>query len=241
MAEAQKKLAVLIDADNASPSVIGAIFEEAARFGEVTLRRIYGDFSGNKLKGWAEILARHAILPQQQFAYTRGKNSSDIVLVIDAMDLMHSGRFDGFCLVSSDSDFTRLAARLREQGADVFGFGQMKTPESFRQACTRFIFTENLEATQSGRDDPASVRPGQSPGKRPPVEAAPLIRKALGELEDDSEGWYNLGAVGQRLTQLQSDFDPRTYGRAKLVDLIEATKAFDIERQKGRAVRIREK
>ncbi len=140
-----KSLAVLIDADNAQSSTVGAIFDEAAKFGEVNLRRIYGDFSGTRLKGWADILAKHAIQPHQQFAYTKGKNSSDIALVIDAMDLMHMGRFRGFCLVSSDNDFTRLAARLREHGADVFGFGEQKTPESFRQACTRFIFTKILQ------------------------------------------------------------------------------------------------
>ena len=138
------RLAVLIDADNASAKIAGRLFEEIAKIGEASVRRIYGDFSGQRLKPWADILAQHAIIPQQQFAYTAGKNASDIALVIDAMDLLHSGRFDGFCLVSSDSDFTRLASRIREQGLDVYGFGERKTPESFRQACRRFIYTENL-------------------------------------------------------------------------------------------------
>jgi hypothetical protein len=133
------RLAVLIDADNATARIAGRLFEEIAKIGEASVRRIYGDFSGPRLKPWADILAQHAIIPQQQFAYTAGKNSSDIALVIDAMDLLHSGRFDGFCLVSSDSDFTRLASRIREQGVDVYGFGEQKTPESFRQACRRFI------------------------------------------------------------------------------------------------------
>src|SRR5438445_10199784 len=138
------RFAVLIDADNTSPQIAGGLFEEVAKFGEASVRRIYGDFSNSQLKSWADILQKHAIDPYQQFAYTKGKNASDIALVIDAMDLLHSGRFDGFCLVSSDSDFTRLAARIREHGVDVFGFGEQKTPESFRQACRRFIYTENL-------------------------------------------------------------------------------------------------
>ena len=131
------RLAVLIDADNASAKIADGLFEEIAKIGEASVRRIYGDFSNARSKGWADILSKHAIIPQQQFAYTTGKNASDITLVIDAMDLLHSGRFDGFCLVSSDSDFTRLAARIREHGVDVFGFGEQKTPESFRQACRR--------------------------------------------------------------------------------------------------------
>src|SRR5258705_2557324 len=138
------RLAVLIDADNASARIAPGLFEEIAKIGEASVRRIYGDFSGTRLKSWSDILSTHAIMPHQQFAYTKGKNASDIALVIDAMDLLHSGRFQGFCLVSSDSDFTRLASRMREEGADVYGFGAQKTPESFRQACGRFIYTENL-------------------------------------------------------------------------------------------------
>lgn len=142
------RLAVLIDADNASAKIADGLFEEIAKIGEASVRRIYGDFSNARSRAWADILSKHAIIPQQQFAYTTGKNASDITLVIDAMDLLHSGRFDGFCLVSSDSDFTRLAARIREQGVDVFGFGEQKTPESFRQACRRFVYTENLLAAR---------------------------------------------------------------------------------------------
>ena len=138
------RLAVLIDADNTSAKIADRLFEEIAQLGEASVRRIYGDFTRAGLRGWTDILAKHAIIAHQQFAYVTGKNASDIALVIDAMDLMHSGRFEGFCLISSDSDFTRLAARIREQGLDVFGFGERKTPESFRQACRRFIYTENL-------------------------------------------------------------------------------------------------
>jgi len=139
-----RRFAVLIDADNTSPRIAAGLFEEIAKFGEASVRRIYGDFSSPRMKSWADILQKYAIDPYQQFAYTTGKNASDIALVIDAMDLLHSRRFDGFCLVSSDSDFTRLASRLREEGADVYGFGARKTPESFRQACRRFIYIENL-------------------------------------------------------------------------------------------------
>lgn len=192
-----RRLAVLIDADNASAKIADGLFEEIAKIGEASVRRIYGDFSSSRSKAWADLLSKHAIIPQQQFAYTTGKNASDITLVIDAMDLLHSGRFDGFCLVSSDSDFTRLPARIREQGVDVFGFGEQKTPESFRQACRRFIYTENL------------------------LPSAPL------------------GAVGNQLANLASDFDPRTFGFRKLSDLVRKTDAFDIEHPEGGSMRIR--
>ena len=155
------RLAVLIDAENASARIADGLFGEIAKIGEASVRRIYGDFSGTRLKGWSDILSTHAILPHQNFAYTAGKNASDIALVIDAMDLLHSGRFDGFCLVSSDSDFTRLAARIREQGIDVYGFGEQKTPESFRQACRRFFFTENL------LPEALPTEPGHAPANKP--------------------------------------------------------------------------
>lgn len=227
------RLAVLIDADNTSPKIADALFEEVARIGEASLRRIYGDFSKGQQAGWEKVLARHAILAQQQFAYTTGKNSSDIALVIDAMDLLHSGRFDGFCLVSSDSDFTRLAARIREQGIDVYGIGQSKTPESFRQACTRFIFTENFTRDPEGT-------PGKRAATRPMKEAVALILKAMDELEEDGQGWYQLGTVGTRLGNLSSEFDTRTWGHPKLSALVAASGRFDIDRS-GPHLRIRPK
>jgi hypothetical protein len=227
------RLAVLIDADNTSPKVADGLFDEVAKIGEASLRRIYGDFSKGQQAGWEKVLARHAILPQQQFAYTTGKNSTDITLVIDAMDLLHSGRFDGFCLVSSDSDFTRLAARIREQGVDVYGIGRQKTPEAFRQACTRFIFTENFVAEDPGAAPAASTL-------RPVSEAAELIRKALDQMEEDPEGWFQLGAVGQRMQNLSPEFDTRTFGHAKLSDLVEATARYEINRT-GPHVRLRPK
>ena len=174
------RLAVLIDADNTSPQIAGGLFEEVAKFGEASVRRIYGDFSTPQLKSWADILQKHAIDPYQQFAYTKGKNASDIALVIDAMDLLHSGRFDGFCLVSSDSDFTRLASRLREQGADVYGFGAQKTPESFRQACRRFIYTENLVPRAASSGASAAAKPNSL---EPPSAAIPILQKAISQIE----------------------------------------------------------
>jgi len=229
------RFAVLIDADNTSPRIAAGLFEEVARFGEASVRRIYGDFSSPRLKSWADILQKYAIDPYQQFAYTTGKNASDIALVIDAMDLLHSGRFDGFCLVSSDSDFTRLASRLREQGADVYGFGEQKTPESFRQACRRFIYTENLlpEAEVSTLEEGPSAKALQ-----PPAAAIPILNKAIAQIETE-DGWAGLGAVGQRLANIASDFDPRTYGYRKLSDLVRKTGAFDIEQPEGKALRIR--
>lgn len=227
------RLAVLIDADNTSAKIASGLFEEIAKIGEASVRRIYGDFSNGASKGWAAILSTHAIIPQQQFAYTTGKNASDITLVIDAMDLLHSGRFDGFCLVSSDSDFTRLASRIRENGVDVFGFGEQKTPESFRQACRRFIYTENLMPAA-----PAVHGIGAATSLRQPSAATPMIKTAIAQMENE-DGWVNLGPVGTRLANMASDFDPRTYGFRKLSDLVRKTNAFDIQAGEGNAVRIR--
>lgn len=229
------RLAVLIDADNASARIADGLFEEIAKIGEASVRRIYGDFSSARSKAWTDVLARHAIIPQQQFAYTAGKNASDITLVIDAMDLLHSGRFDGFCLVSSDSDFTRLAARIREQGVDVFGFGEQKTPESFRQACRRFIYTENLLPAVTSNGNGAV---DASKSLQPPSAATPIIRKIIARMESE-DGWVFLGAVGTQLANLAPDFDPRTYGFRKLSDLVRKTNAFDIEQREGRPLRMR--
>src|SRR5246500_1309007 len=186
-----RRLAILIDADNTSPRIAAGLFEEVAKFGEASVRRIYGDFSGQRLKSWADILQKYAIDPYQQFAYTTGKNASGIALVIDAMDLLHSGRLDGFCLVSSDSDFTRLASRLREQGADVYGFGKQDTPESFRQACRRFIYTENLVP------EVAATNSGAAPKSRslqPPSAAIPILEKAMAQIESE-DGWVRLDTI----------------------------------------------
>lgn len=231
-----RRFAVLIDADNTSPRIAAGLFEEIAKFGEASVRRIYGDFSGTRLKSWADILQKYAIDPYQQFAYTTGKNASDIALVIDAMDLLHSRRFDGFCLVSSDSDFTRLASRLREEGADVYGFGARKTPESFRQACRRFIYTENLLPEAPA----AHAGGGRAEPVQPASAAAAILNKAIAQM-DTEDGWVGLRVVGQRLANIASDFDPRTYGFRNLSDLVRSTGAFDIEERDGRVIRIRAK
>ena len=225
----EPRLAVLIDADNTSPKWANAVFKEIATLGEASVRRIYGDFSGQRLQNWKDRLESHAVVPFQQFAYTTGKNSSDIALVIDAMDLLHTGRFDGFVLVSSDSDFTRLASRIREQGLDVFGIGQEKTPEAFRKACKRFIFIENLfaepEAAASGR----AAKPGAATNKQPPSKAVPLITAAM--RSTDEEDWVSLGVIGSHIHESEPDFDSRTYGCAKLSDLLEKTGHFEVDRE----------
>ncbi len=233
-------LAVLIDADNVPARFAEAIFEEIASFGEASVRRIYGDFSGGAPQGWnKERLASLAIVPHQQFANTTGKNASDIALVIDAMDILHSGRFDGFVLVSSDSDFTRLASRVREQGLDVFGMGQKKTPEAFRKACKRFIFLENLDAV------PAPARGGKAPKSQQkataaaideanpaPGDAALLVERAMDAIDQDEE-WYSLGQIGQYIVSANPDFDTRTYGKRKLSDLIAELDGFEMKRGQG--------
>jgi hypothetical protein len=248
------RLAVLIDAENASPKIAEALFTEIATLGEASARRIYGDFASAQIQGWTRVLARFAIQPQQNFANTKGKNSGDIALVIDAMDLLHSGRFDGFCLVSSDADFTRLASRIREEGVDVYGFGERKTPESFRQACTRFIYTENLagrtaaEQDEGGEDEvPAGGRRGRKAaagggsGARKPVEAARLIAAVMADMDEDEAGWVQAGGLANRLRNAYPDFDQRTYGHAKLSDLIRATGRFDVETGAGGQMRVRDK
>ena len=229
------RLAVLIDADNTSAKIADGLFEEIAKIGEASVRRIYGDFSHTRSKGWADTLAKHAIIPQQQFAYTTGKNASDITLVIDAMDLLLSGRFDGFCLVSSDSDFTRLAARIREQGVDVFGFGEQKTPESFRQACRRFIYTENLLPSANANNETLAAKSLQ-----PASAATPIIMKVIAQMESE-DGWVPLGLVGKQLANMASDFDPRTFGFRKLSDLVRKTNSFEIDHPEGGTLRIRTK
>lgn len=239
--EKAPRLAVLIDAENASARIAEALFTEIATLGEASARRIYGDFSSAQLKGWTDVLARFAIQPQQNFANTKGKNSGDIALVIDGMDLLHSGRFDGFCLVSSDSDFTRLASRIREEGVDVFGFGERKTPESFRQACTRFIYTENLTAAAPADAPSGAPAPVETAGRRKPVEAARLIEAVMADMDEDGDGWVAVGGIGNRLRNAYPDFDQRSYGQAKLSDLIRATGRFEVQTGSGGAMRIRRK
>jgi len=231
-------LAVLIDADNSSPQWAEAIFNEIASLGEASVRRIYGDFSRTQLKGWSDRLAALALVPHHSPANTVGKNASDIALVIDAMDLLHSGRFDGFVLVSSDSDFTRLASRIREQGLDVYGIGQEKTPEAFRKACKRFLFVENMEGLGSDTGGDKGGRPTRK--GRQAKDALPLIQQAMQAIGGDEE-WYSLGQIGQYIIAANPDFDARSYGSYKLSDLITRTGRFDIRKGEGNQTLMRPK
>lgn len=249
--DAHRRLAVLIDADNASPAVIEGLLDEVAKYGVASVKRIYGDFTSNRANGWKAALLQHSIQPVQQFAYTTGKNATDSALIIDAMDLLYTKQFDGFCLVSSDSDFTRLAQRLRESGITVYGFGEQKTPDPFVQACDKFIYTEVLRAApaapvpaaakktarkaakatvpavgtqpDASKADPAKAEAPRSAGKRGALDAATvqLILRAIDEANDDEE-WAHLGAVGSYLTKIRPNFDSRLYGCKKLSDLLRA-------------------
>ena len=242
------RLCVLIDADNVPAHYAESIFDEVAGLGEASVRRIFGDWSAVRLNKWAEKVAALGMVADQQFANTKGKNASDIGLVIAAMDFLHSGLFDGFVLVSSDSDFTRLAARIREQGLDVYGIGEKKTPEAFRMACKRFIYVENLgnddapevgaepsALPQRGGDAAAAARPAEERGarsKEAPAKAIPLIVAAMRAIDQDGE-WYELSQIGQYITQANPDFDTRSYGAAKFSDLVRKTGRFEVKRGTG--------
>jgi len=210
--------AVLIDADNASPLVFSEILSEVAKIGEVTVKRIYGDFSSPHSTRWTDVIHKHAVMPRQQFAFTKGKNATDILLVIDAMDLLHTGRFDGFCLVSSDSDFTSLAMRLRDGGVMVVGFGEKKAPEAFRNACQRFVFTEVL---RDAINAPATGEAKTGDELQEPVFPDEFFLAALAQAKGDAE-WVNLGAYGTHLIKLRSDFDPRLLRYDRLISLVKA-------------------
>lgn len=218
--------AVLIDADNIPAKYAEAILKEITSFGEPALRRVYGDWGSQRLNTWAKAVRDLGLVAHQETANTVGKNASDIGLVIDAMDILHSGRFDGFVLVSSDSDFTALANRVREQGMDVIGVGEAKAPESLRNVCNRFILLENLI------DETAIADRGQVTGgirKENPTKATPLILKAMDKINSEDE-WYALGQLGQYITRDNPDFDPRTYGKKKLSDLVTVLKRFETKK-----------
>jgi uncharacterized LabA/DUF88 family protein len=243
--ENSTRLAVLIDADNAQPSITEGLLAEVAKYGTAHVKRAYGDWTAPQLKGWKDQLLSQSIQPIQQFAYTRGKNATDAAMVIDAMDLLYSGRFDGFCIVSSDSDFTRLAARLRESALTVYGFGERKTPKPFVAACDKFIYIENLTFNSDEDDEDDSVGATRAagvsvrPARRKPATAAELkndvslvtfLRNAL-EAASDDDGWAPLAGVGNIITNQRPDFDPRSYGYGKLSDLITATTLFETDRR----------
>ena len=234
-----KSLAVLIDADNTSAKHAQAIFDEIVKLGEANVRRIYGDFSGTRLAGWDKAIQSLAILQHQQRSNSKGKNASDIALVIDAMDLMYKRTLDGVVLVSSDSDFTRLAQRLREEGLEVYGFGERKAVEAFRNTCNRFIYVENLlEAEPEEKKSGAAPARTAAQKKDPPSKARKIIAGAIGE--PDADGWENLASVGQRIQGAHPDFDPRSYGCANLSTLVEKSEGFDIRKERG-AVHVRRK
>ncbi|MDO6430378.1 NYN domain-containing protein [Flavitalea sp. BT771] len=240
---ADQKLAVLIDADNVPPGRIKAMLEEIAKYGTPTFKRIYGDWTSSTKSGWKSVLLPYAITPIQQYSYTSGKNSTDAALIIDAMDILYSGKVSGFCIVSSDSDFTRLATRLREAGMMVLGMGEKKTPLPFISACDKFIYIEILEAP-APEEKPEADGASMAKKKAVPVAVAKpmskvtpelirLIKDSINDLAGD-DGWVFLGNLGVLIIKKQPDFDPRNYGYKKLTPLIRSMPEFEIQERKGK-------
>ena len=218
------RLAVLIDADNIPYRLISGILEEIAKYGVPTFKRIYADWTKPHVSGWKSVLLDHAITPVQQYSYTTGKNSSDSALIIDAMDILYTGRVDGFCVVSSDSDFTRLATRLREAGMKVYGMGEQKTPSAFRAACDKFIYIEILDQSDA---EPEKIKLSELRKKEKGISKADknlvaLITSRINDITDEN-GWAFLGELGSLMMKKRPDFDPRNYGYAKLLPLIKST------------------
>jgi uncharacterized LabA/DUF88 family protein len=234
--EPLRRLAVLIDADNAQAAIIEGLLEEIASFGEATVKRIYGDFTSSRSSQWKNFLNKYAIKPIQQFAYAKGKNATDSALIIDAMDLLYTRRFDGFCLVSSDSDFTGLALRIREEGLLVLGFGEEKTPTAFRNACHKFTLTEVLRPVAQQKSESIITSPEQAISiEESSAEDSPenFILNALEKTCDDT-GWANLANLGNYLTKLKPDFDVRLYGFKSLGAMVKAHKdIFEIQEEKN--------
>jgi len=223
--ESTEKLAVLIDADNAQPSIVEGLLAEIAKYGTANVKRIYGDWTLPGLKGWKEVLLQYSIQPIQQFGYTKGKNATDSAMIIDAMDLLYTDKFNGFCIVSSDSDFTKLASRIRESGLFVYGFGERKTPEAFVSACDKFIYTELL---RSKEDDSEAIRRKSDSELKQDTKLVNLLRNAVEASSDDS-GWTHLAPVGSNIAKQSPEFDPRNYGYKKLGELIAAIKLFEVD------------
>lgn len=223
--EKTERLAVLIDADNTQSSIIDGLLAEIAKYGVASVRRIYGDWTSQALRGWKEVLLEHSIQPIQQFGYTRGKNATDSAMIIDAMDLLYTGKFDGFCVVSSDSDFTKLASRIRESGLLVYGFGEKKTPSPFVSACDKFIYTEVLREKTSGSD---VIKKKTTAELKKDTRLVHLLRNAV-ESASDEAGWAHLATVGGTIAKQSPEFDPRNYGYGKLYELVKATKLFDLD------------
>jgi uncharacterized LabA/DUF88 family protein len=233
---AEDKLAVLIDADNVPYSNVKEMLQEIAKNGTPTIKRIYADWTKPTVSGWKNVLLENAITPIQQYSYTTGKNSSDSALIIDAMDILYSEKVNGFCIVSSDSDFTRLATRLREAGMTVIGFGEKKTPKPFIAACDKFIYLEILKTITE--DSKATSRPVQKKKKEEPIskvdaETIRIIADSVNDLADE-DGWAFLGSLGNYILKKQPDFDPRNYGFPKLYPMIKYIDKFELdERETG--------
>jgi uncharacterized LabA/DUF88 family protein len=236
MIDHQARLAVLIDADNSQPSIIEGLLDEIASHGIASVKRIYGDWTDTRLKSWKSALLEHGLQPIQQFAYTTGKNATDSAMIIDAMDLLYTKNFDGFCIVSSDSDFTRLASRVRESGIKVYGFGERKTPKAFIGVCDKFIYTENLRRSANHKEISIPVV------KADQKSLIALIRNAIEDTTNEA-GWSYLGSIGQNVINKSPEFDPRTYGYKKLLDLIESLGEFEVKYSdplsKSQAVHVR--
>lgn len=242
MIKEQNSLAVIIDADNSQPSIIEGLMAEIAKYGVASVKRIYGDWTDTRLKGWKSHLLGHGIQPMQQFGYTVGKNSTDSAMIIDAMDLLYTDKLDGFCIVSSDSDFTRLALRIRESGLSVYGFGEKKTPKSFLAACDKFIYTENLR--KEVIKTPAKKRPAKKDADKTADkdvqkdvskdvskdEALIKIMKNVVEDTADDSGWSYLTHIRQTLANRHPDFDPRNYGYTTMTDLIRKLDIFEFKK-----------
>jgi uncharacterized LabA/DUF88 family protein len=219
--EENRRLAMLVDADNIQASLIKEIIAEASRYGLVSVKRIYGDWTADNMKSWKEILHTHAVQPVQQFRYTSGKNATDSALIIDAMDILYEGAMDGFCLVSSDSDYTKLAMRIREKGKFVMGIGHKITPKAFVNACDVFTYTENLVTELNSKQPDKEIT--QPIKMEMPLSTSPLrlIKKAV-DMSAGEDGWALLASVGTKLRQLDPSFDPRTYGKKQLTQLIDS-------------------
>jgi uncharacterized protein (TIGR00288 family) len=238
------RVALLIDADNSPASKIDLILNELSTFGESNIRRAYGNWKKNELKGWEEALHEHAIRPMQQFDYTKGKNASDMAMVIDALDLLYTDRPDAFGIVSSDADFTPLVMHLRAKGAAVYGFGARKTPEPFVNACSRFLFLDDLRAIEGDRDGESESAPSQrlrlTPAQlKQDAKLVNLLRNAVQAAADD-EGWARVNAVGNQISN-QASFDPRNYGYSTLTKLLAATQLFEMSDEGRSSVSVREK
>jgi hypothetical protein len=226
------RFAVLIDADNVPYSNVKGMLEEIAKYGTPTFKRIYGDWTKPNTSGWKSVLLENAITPIQQYSYTVGKNATDSAMIIDAMDILYSGRVDGFCIVSSDSDFTRLATRLREAGMKVIGIGERKTPEPFITACDKFIYIEILATDESAAMPKGRRNQGKIPVPQIDKRTVSLIKSSINDLADES-GWAFLGEVGTLILKKQPNFDPRNYGYKKLLLLMRSLDSIETDERQS--------